>query len=395
MEKLLDEFLRHLMGSDDSFALEVQLWNGVARVYGKGSPSCSLIKKTRQALAQVLRGGLLGFGEAYMSGNLEVVGDFSELMRLGANPRMDDLKLSWTTKFRGLLQYLATLNTHSQAPKNIAHHYDLGNDFYALWLDESMTYSCAYFKEQADTLEQAQAQKYEHICRKLQLKAGESLVDVGCGWGGMLIYAAENYHVTGVGCTLSRQQLEYAREKIKERGLENQIQVVYQDYRSLSGEFDKFVSIGMFEHVGKKYIPVFSRKMRELLKENGIGLLHTIGKEKVTPGDAWTLKYIFPGGYIPVLSEILRAVGEHDLSPEDVENLGQHYALTLDRWSQRFEQQVTEIERLYDAEFVRMWRLFLYGSSAGFRYGDTRLYQILLTRGLQRNLPLTRARLYI
>jgi len=294
-----------------------------------------------------------------------------------------------------LFQYLKTLDTLIQSPKNISHHYDRGNDFYRLWLDESMTYSCAYFRSENDTLEQAQQQKYEHICRKLQLKKDDTLIDVGCGWGGMLIYAAKNYQVSGVGCTLSEPQVQFAKERIDQEGLQDRITVLKQDYREIDGAFDKFVSIGMFEHVGKKFLPQFMEKTRSLLKKGGIGVLHYIGKEKPFAGDPWTMKYIFPGGYIPVLDETVRAMGKADFIPIDIENLRLHYARTLDEWSKRFETHIEKIRSRFDESFVRMWRMFLNGSSAGFRYGNSRLHQITFTNGLNNSLPITRENLYV
>jgi cyclopropane-fatty-acyl-phospholipid synthase len=287
-----------------------------------------------------------------------------------------------------------SLNTLSRSTKHVAHHYDRGNDFYKLWLDESMAYSCAYFRYENDTLEQAQQQKYEHICRKLQLKAGETLIDIGCGWGGMLIYAAKHYGVRGVGYTLSKQQVEYATDLVKREGLSKEVSIVLEDYRRIEGTFDKFVSVGMFEHVGKQFIPTFMEKVQSILKPGGIGLLHTIGQERPVPGDPWTLKYIFPGGYIPSLDEIVRTMCEVKLIPTDIENLRLHYARTLEEWSARYEVHAKKIEALYDASFVRMWRMFLNGCIANFRYGDMRLYHVLFTNGLNNTMPLTREHLY-
>jgi cyclopropane-fatty-acyl-phospholipid synthase len=342
----------------------------------------------------VIESGSLGFGEEYMSGHIQVEGDFRQLLRFGTDAAFLNLPLGLKTKlaFQHLRQ--TSLNTLSRAPKHIAHHYDLGNDFYRLWLDDSMAYSCAYFRHEHDTLEEAQQQKYEHICRKLQLKTGETLVDIGCGWGGMLRYAAKHYGVRGVGCSLSKQQVEYATDLVKREGLSDKVSVVFEDYRKLEGQFDKFVSIGMFEHVGKQFIPTFMEKAKSLLKRNGIGLLHTIGEERSMPGDPWTLKYIFPGGYIPSLDEIVRTMGETGLVPTDIENLRLHYAKTVEEWCTRFEAQTKKIETMFDASFVRMWRMFLNGCVVNFRYGNPRLYQVLFTNGLNNTLPLTRDYMY-
>ncbi len=394
MKKSLKKLLEVLSDGAKDISFKVHLWDGEVLCFGQENPAFTLKLKTEKAARRILTGGTLGFGEEYMAGNIDVDGDFKSLMRLGTQAEIDNLKLSLSTRLRLFWQYLKTRDTMTRTPKNISHHYDRGNDFYKLWLDESMTYSCAYFRSETDTLEQAQQQKYEHLCRKLQLQKGDTLVDIGCGWGGMLIYAAKNYQISGVGCTLSEPQVHLAQEKIKQAGLQDRLTILKEDYRQLKGTFDKFVSIGMFEHVGRKYIRLFMEKTRSLLNAGGIGVLHYIGKEKYSPGDPWTLKYIFPGGYIPILDEVIRAMGEAGLIPIDIENLRLHYARTLEEWSKRFEAQVENIRKMFDESFVRMWRMFLNGSEAGFRYGNTRLYQITFTHGLNNNLPLTREYLY-
>jgi len=336
----------------------------------------------------------MGFREEYVAGSIDVEGDFQQLLRVGMDPRVQDMKLSSRTKAAVLLQHLRSLNTLKRSPANIAHHYDLGDDFYKLYLDESLTYSCAYFRNEHDALEQAQQQKYEHICRKLQLKPGETLVDIGCGWGGMLLYAARHYGVEGLGCTLSDHQAAYAKRRLADEGLDNRVSILLEDYRNITGQFDKFVSIGMFEHVGKGFISAFMEKTKNILKPGGLGLLHTVGKECDSVGDPWTLKYIFPGTYIPVLDHVIRTVGEKGLVPIDVENLRLHYALTLEAWANRFESNAEQIEGLFDPRFVRMWRMYLNGSAAAFRWGNIRLYQILFSNGPNNTLPLTREHLY-
>ncbi len=375
-------------------SFEVRFWDGDVERYGSGAPVFRLVFQTRRAARRVFTEGAVGFGEEYMKGDISFEGEFQQLLRLGVDPSFESLKLPLFNRTRALWNRIRTRNSPRQVSENIAHHYDRGNDFFALWLDDSMTYSCAYFREATDTLEQAQQQKYEHICRKLLLKPGERMLDVGCGWGGMLLYAAKNYGAEGVGCTLSTPQYEYALEKVRREGLEGAVTVLLQDYRSIDGQFDKFVSIGMFEHVGKKYIPTFVRKVKSRLKPGGIGLLHTIGKEKETSGNSWTLKYIFPGGYIPALHEILREMGKQELHAVDVENLRLHYARTLNEWARRFESNVERIQSQFNEGFVRMWRMFLNGSAVGFRYGDSRLYQITFTNGTNNDFPTTRDHMY-
>ena len=370
-----------------------KFWDGEDVVYGD-RPEVILQFKSREGAKQLLSKGFLGFGEGYMACDLEVEGNLQELLRLGLSIEFDQHSLSLWQKMRCLLHHLCTRNTSGRVRNNISRHYDRGDDFYALFLDKTMTYSCGYFNSETDSLEQAQLNKYEHISRKLALQPGEKLVDIGCGWGGMLIYAAQKYGIKGLGNTLSRNQCESANRKIEELGLQNQIEVVSKDYRELTGKFDKFVSIGMFEHVGKAFIPVFMRKVSQLLKKGGIGLLHTIGKNIESPGDPWITKYIFPGGYIPKLAEIVREMGRSGFPIMDVENLRFHYGHTLDRWADSYEENVEKVRCMFDESFVRMWRLYLHACSAGFKYGSSRLYQILFSNGLNNELPLTRKHLY-
>jgi len=394
MKKTLQKLLWTLSNNASHIPFAVRFWDGKTETFGNGIPTFTLIFKQKESARKMLSQGTLGFGEEYVAGNIDVDGDFYQLIRLGMDPHFQDMKLSPVTKTAILLQHLKSLNTIKGSSRNIAHHYDMGNNFYQQYLDESMTYSCAYFRTQNDTLEKAQEQKYEHICRKLQLKEGESLIDIGCGWGGMLLYAARHYGINGLGCTLSIHQAEYAKEQIVKEELEKNISIVLKDYRNIKGQFDKFVSIGMFEHIGKGFIPTFMNKARALLKPGGIGLLHTIGKENNTAGDPWTMKYIFPGGYIPILDHVIRTMGKNDLVPVDIENLRLHYAITLDKWTKQFEVNAKKIEKMFDQRLVRMWRMFLCGSSVAFRWGYIRLYQILFTNGLNNELPMTREHLY-
>ena len=394
MKKTLRSLLQALSQNSAEISFKVRFWDGHVETFGQGSCAFTLTFSTERAARNAVSKGTLGFGEEYVAGNIDVEGDFRQLLRVGMDPHFQNIQLPMKTKAVALFYRLAFHNSVKRAPKNIGRHYDLGNEFYKLYLDESMTYSCAYFRTAEDTLEQAQAQKYEHICKKLQLKEGETLLDVGCGWGGMLIYAASHYGVKGVGCTLSVNQEKYAKEKAAAAGLDRDVTILRQDYRNVQGQFDKFVSIGMFEHVGKRFIPAFMEKTRALLKPGGIGLLHTIGKEQDTPGDPWTMRYIFPGGYIPILDHVLRAMGERGLIPIDVENLRLHYAATLDDWARRFESNSEKMQVMYDQRMVRTWRFYLNGSAAAFRWGDIRLYQLLFTNGLNNSLPMTREHIY-
>jgi len=379
--------------ADPSVDFAFRFWDGEEVRFG-GHPSFTLHLKSEASARALMAQRFFGFGEAYTSGEIEVEGDLRELLRLGLTINFDNLVPGFLDMIRGIRAYLKTRGTPGRAKKNIAHHYDRGDEFYRLYLDKTLTYSCAYFKDLAESLEQAQQNKYDHIARKLMLKPGERLLDIGCGWGGMLIHAARNYGITGVGNTLSENQYRYATRKIKELGLDRQVSVVLKDYRGLKGEFDKFVSIGMFEHVGREYIPAFMKKVASLLRKGGVGLLHTIGFERVLKGKSWHETYIFPGNYIPRIDEVLRHMGRVGFSILDVENLRLHYAYTLDRWIQNYERNEEKIRGMFDDTFERMWKLYLYSSSAGFKYGENRVFQFLFSNGLNNDLPITREFVY-
>lgn len=394
MKEVFQNMLELIGKNRREAALKVHFWDGDTFQIGDAPPKSELKLKSPGTIKRILKEGSLGFGEEYMHGNIEIEGDMQHLIRLGLNSGLDSPNLPLQTKLAVALLRLQTGNTKSRSAANIQSHYDLGNDFYKLWLDESMTYSCAYFRDEDNDLEQAQRDKYEHICRKLHLNRGETLVDIGCGWGGMLIYAAEHYGISGIGCTLSQQQYEYARARIREKKLEHQIGVELMDYRDLKGQFDKFVSIGMFEHVGKKYHAVFVDKIRELLKPAGFGLLHCITKDIPQKCDPWINKYIFPGGDIPVVNDVVQMLGKDDFILKDMENLRRHYAMTLREWSARFEQAHAEIEEKLGTRFTRMWRTYLNFSEAAFCCGNLHLHQFLFTRGAEHNYPLTREHVY-
>jgi cyclopropane-fatty-acyl-phospholipid synthase len=257
-----------------------------------------------------------------------------------------------------------------------------------------MTYTCAYFKTPNDTIHEAQWNKHDHLCKKLRLKEGMSLVDVGCGWGAMLFHAAENYGATAVGYTISQEQKKWLDAQIIERGLEGRVFVKLQDYREVEEKFDRFVSIGMAEQVGKQFLDVYFASIKRMLKPNGSGVLHTIGTPISYPNNPWLEKYIFPGGYVPTLGELADSMAKYKLVPHDIEDLRLHYGETLDHWYNRFKQHEATVEKMYGKEFVRMWTLYLNGSATTFRHGRSRLYQIAFNNGLQNDLPRTRAYMY-
>lgn len=340
---------------------------------------------------RILSFGPLGFCEAYMDGWWEEENNnLSELTGLFYRENVyanASAKPSLALIAKILAQRLATVPTSiKNSYKNVQYHYDLGNDFYQLFLDPTLTYSCGYQQTPQDSLETMQRQKYELICQKLALKPGETLVDIGCGWGGMLIYAAEHYGVSGTGITLSQEQAKLARDRIAERGLGDRITINIQDYRELKGQFDKFISIGMFEHVGRGSFADFMAQARDLLKPNGTGLLHTIVTESAERNGPWVDKYIFPGGYAPQLHELAKEMLDAKLTIADCENLKPHYAETLRHWKDNFVANRDAIAALgptYDERFMRMWYLYLQSFEASFRYGTLQIYQLLFFKDKQ------------
>ena len=310
---------------------------------------------------RILAFAVLGFCEAYMEGwwdeendnLLELIGLFYRNNVYSKASQRVTIGLF----LKVITQRLRTVPTNIQnSRKNVQHHYDLGNDFYQHFLDPTMTYSCGYRIQETDSLEQMQLQKYELICKKLALQPGESLIEIGCGWGGMLIYAAENYGISGTGITLSVEQAALAKQRIEQKGLSDKIKIEIADYREIKGQYDKFVSIAMFEAVGKKDFATFMQKASELLIPNGIGLLHTIVTETNERNGAWSDKYIFPGGYAPQLHELMRELRLAKLPVAHCENLKPHYAETMKRWAQNFTQNRDTIASLgttYDQRFLR------------------------------------------
>jgi cyclopropane-fatty-acyl-phospholipid synthase len=340
---------------------------------------------------RILTFGALGFCEAYMEGWWdEENNNLVELLGLLHRSQVTDKareKVTLALALKVITQRLRTLPILIQnSRQNVQHHYDLGNTFYQHFLDPTMTYSCGYRLQETDSLEQMQLQKYELICRKLALQPGESLVDIGCGWGGMLIYAAERYGIVGTGITLSAEQAKLAQERIEQRGLGDRIKIIITDYREVQGQFDKFVSIGMFEHVGKGNFATFMQKASELLAPHGVGLLHTIVTESNERNGPWVDKYIFPGGYAPHLHELTQELWAAKLSVAHCENLKPHYAETLKRWADNFMHHratIAALDPTYDERFLRMWHLYLQSFEATFRYGSLHVYQLLFYPGKQ------------
>lgn len=379
---------------DGSF--DVIYWDGVRRHYGPDAPVVTLTLHDPAIADMLLAGPEKGFPDAYIKGLIDVDGDLADLVALAI--RNHGEQSHWLAG--GAMKIAHNVYSRRSLKKqkqDIASHYDLGNDFFRLYLDDSMTYSCAYFHTPQDTLEQAQRQKIEHSLRKLRLQPGETLLDIGCGWSALIIRAAERYGVKALGITLSEEQYAAGKESIRRRGLEDYCDVRLVNYLDLAKEglsFDKIVSIGMIEHVGKARLGDFASAVRTLLQPGGVAMLHHISTPWQEPSptsnqDAF-IQRIFPGGYIPTLHEMFGHLGENGFNIVDVENLREHYRMTLDHWSDRFERNVDKVREMFNEEFVRLWRLYLRGCSACFREGSCEIHQTLVSKGVCRQLPLTR-----
>lgn len=277
--------------------------------------------------------------------------------------------------------------------KEVSSHYDIGNDFYKLWLDETMSYSCGYFKHEDDTLYQAQKNKVDYILEKLYLKEGMTLLDIGCGWGFLLIEAAKKYKIKGTGITLSEEQYKECQKRIKEEGLSDYLEVKLMDYRDLPSDgkmYDRVVSVGMLEHVGRENYQLYLDCVSKVMKDGGLFLLHFISALKEHPGDPWIKKYIFPGGSVPSLREVMNCMAEDNFHTQDIEDLRLHYNRTLLCWEKNFKDHIEEAHTMFDERFLRMWDMYLSACAATFHNGIIDIHQILMTKGINNNLPMTR-----
>ncbi|MDC0449422.1 cyclopropane-fatty-acyl-phospholipid synthase family protein [Pelagibacteraceae bacterium] len=340
----------------------------------------------------------LYFGEAYTAGTLYFVkGTLTEFLNL-ALENIGRTKINKFNEilnsFRGSFRFLTNFNFIKKSKVNVAHHYDVSDDLYFLFLDPLRQYSCGYFQNETDTLEQAQINKIKHIAKKLDLKPNQKVLDIGCGWGYLAIEIAKQYkcHVTGV--TVSENQYKFAKNKINELNLSNQVEIKLIDYREIKEKYDRIVSVGMFEHVGRKFYNSFFEKISNLLNIKGVALLHTIGSVD-TPRDPqpWITKYIFPGGYTPSLSQIAGPIEKSGLIISDLEVLKIHYAHTLRHWKERFTQNKDKVLNMFDEQFFRMYEFYLTSCEAAFKSGDQVVYQIQLSKELD-TVPSTRDYIY-
>ena len=364
--------------------------------YGDGTgPEVVLRLVGRGTALRILLNPYLHVGEAYTDGTLVLdKGTIYEFLEIASRnlPNLNSHPLRrWVRRIAVPLRHLRTFNPVSRARRNVAHHYDLSGELYDLFLDDDRQYSCAYFDSPDATLEEAQTAKKRHIAAKLKLDTpGLSILDIGSGWGGMGLYLAREADARVTGVTLSQEQFKVSRERAEKEGLAERTEFHLRDYREESGTYDRIVSVGMFEHVGSAHYREFFRKVKQLLAEDGVMLLHAIGTMG-PPGatNPWLRKYIFPGGYTPSLSEVTAAIEDVGLYITDIEILRLHYASTLRKWRERFEANRDKVKALYDERFCRMWEFYLAGCEVSFRYMDQMVFQIQLAHR-QDAVPLTR-----
>lgn len=383
----MNQFIENYLSNIIPVAFTLVTEEGTSKI-GEGDSQFTVTMHKMPSKKELMTSTSLALGEAYMRGDLEVDRDLYEVLDLFMGQMG-----KFTTDKGALRSIIKTSLSKKNQDKEVQSHYDIGNDFYELWLDETLSYSCAYFKTDEDTLYQAQVNKVDHILEKLYLKEGMSLLDIGCGWGFLLKQAAKKYKVHGVGITVSKEQQKKFQEDIEKEGLQDLLEVKLMDYRDLekSGmEFDRIVSVGMIEHVGRGNYELFMKNVDAVLKPKGLFLLHYISALREHPGDVWIRKYIFPGGTVPSLREIINILPDYNFYTLDVESLRRHYNRTLLCWRENFKKCRDQVAAEKGEEFTRMWELYLASCAATFHNGIIDLHQILVSKGVNNDLPMRR-----
>jgi cyclopropane-fatty-acyl-phospholipid synthase len=388
--KLLGKLLR--MFGDPP--VELVLASG-ERIAPPGSEPVATIRfADRGVLFALMRDPQLAFGDLYSEGRIDIDGNLVRLLEevyLGS--ARAQARGSLLRRLAGAL-HRPRRNSLAGSRDNIHHHYDIGNDFYSLWLGRTMAYTCAYYPSESTTLDEAQTAKMDHVCRKLRLRPGETVVEAGFGWGTLALHMAKRYGVKVRAFNISREQVRFARERAQAEGLADRIEYVEDDYRNITGRFDAFVSVGMLEHVGVENYPALGAVAQRSIGSNGRGLIHSIGRNYPARLHPWIERRIFPGAEPPSLKQMMSIFEPWDLSILDVENLRLHYARTLSHWLELFEANAGRVREMFDEKFVRMWRLYLAGSIAAFTTGTLQLFQVVFAPRNNNDVPMTRAHLY-
>ena len=372
--------------------LAIRLWNGETVTAADGSPEITVGLSDRRTFRRLIRDPFFQFGEAYSEGRLQIldgslvdflrtVGDAIDQSKANDRPRRRFWPLGGSGPRR---------NTLNGSQHNIHHHYDIGNDFYRLWLDKQLLYTCAYFEDPGTSLEAAQIAKMDHVCRKVWMQPGQTVIEAGCGWGAFALHMARHYGVTVKAYNISKEQVAYARQRAKDEGLDDRVEFIQDDWRTIDGNCDVFVSIGMLEHVGPENYPELGRVIERSLNPGGRGLVHSIGQNQPRPFDRWIERRVFPGAYPPTLAEMTNIFADNRLSILDVENIRLHYAETLWHWLDRFERTADQTKGMFDEKFLRMWRLYLAGSFVAFEADRLQLYQVLFSPLKQNRIPRNR-----
>jgi cyclopropane-fatty-acyl-phospholipid synthase len=359
------------------------------------SPMATVVIRDLPTVARMIVDPEIAFGDAYAEGRIEVQGDLVRALEVVYESwPTGRANTSWYQRLTSKWMATRQANSLRGSRNNVHCHYDLGNDFYKLWLDQQMVYTCAYFPVPSATLEQAQEAKLDYVCRKLHLQPGERVVEAGCGWGSLAVYMARHYDVTVKAFNISHEQIQHARNQAAEMGLSDKVEFVEDDWRNISGRFDVFVSVGMLEHVSVEDYTLMSDVIYRSIGDSGRGLLHFIGRSYKAAFSRWIRKRIFPGAYIPTLAEAMNILQPHHYAVLDVENLRPHYARTLEHWLERFDASGQHVSNLYGVWFQRAWRLYLAGSIAGFRTGTLQLFQVSFAGPKSPPTSWTRAPLY-
>ena len=386
--------LRKIHASIGSPPIRLALGRGAEVVPTNSEPVASVLISDWSTLTRLLLNPEVRFGDGYAEGRIEVEGDLVILLETVLRTMKAYDARGWKSALLSRWLERIQANTLDGSARNIHQHYDLATDFYKLWLDPQLAYTCAYFPTPSTTLDEAQLAKMDYVCRKVQLQPGDKVVEAGCGWGSLALHMARHYGVTVRAFNISKEQILFARERARKENLRHQVEFIEDDYRNMSGHFDAFVSLGMLEHIGAEHYKDLGRIIHRNIGDSGRGLLHFIGRNQLCPFSPWIRKRIFPGACIPTLRQIMDVFEPWDFSMLDAENLRHHYAKTLEHWLSRFEDAEDRVCKMFGSEFVRAWRLYLAGSIAAFREGRLQLFQIVFAGSKCQRIPWTRAYLY-
>lgn len=388
---LKESFYKKILSHAFDIPIEITYWDHETDIYNRelGEPQIKITIKEPIPIKELTTHATLALAEAYMDEKIEIEGSIQELVTSAFRTIS-----KWNTSFEKFQKVPKNSHSKKTSKNDVQSHYDIGNDFYKLWLDKNMVYSCAYFKDNnQNDLDKAQIDKVHHIINKLNSKPGKTLLDIGCGWGDILFIGAKEYGLKTTGITLSQEQFDYVNQKIKDEGLDGQVSILLQDYRDINDrQFDYITSVGMFEHVGKENLGEYFKKVKNLLTDDGYALIHGITSQHRHAGvDPFIIKYIFPGGYIPGIEEIIGHIIDNNMQLSDIEFLRRHYQRTLEIWDQNFNNHRAEVEKMFDKRFARMWDLYLQSCAGSFEAGNIDVMQFLLSKQPSgQNLPMTR-----